>query len=146
MIKRCDGFCNTPGYHTHDLRLWGKWHFIYRYAVLNRLLTDPRPQPPVDSKVGAPWIDDYEKAWRAAYPGYEPQSCFVRDDKGFWVWVTNTPQFDRDWFDNHGWQFPASWITGPSQEFYRVGKDYLSTIVSLPNKDGTTSVPKDEVW
>lgn len=145
-VKKCDGLCGNHSYHTHDLRFLGNWHFIYRYKVFDRLLPDSRPQPPVDEKSGAPWIDEYEKSWRAAYPGYEPQSCFVRDEKGYWVWVTNTPQFDRGWFDKKGWQFPAAWITGPSQEFYKVGADYLSTIVSLPNKDGTTSVPKDEVW
>jgi hypothetical protein len=146
MVKRCDGFCGQSGYHTHDLRLLGKWHFIWRYTVLNAVFRDPRPQPPIDDKVGAPWIDEYNEAWKKQFPGYTPASCYVRDEKGFWVWVTNTPQFDRNWFDEKGWQFPAAWITGPSQDFYKIGQDYLSTVVALPNPDGTTTVPKDEVF
>lgn len=146
MVKRCDGLCGQPGYHTHDLRLLGKWHFIYRYKALKTLLPDPRPQPPIDDLVGAPWIDEYNKAWKEQFPGYTPISEYVRDERGFWVWVTNTPQFDRNWFDGKGWQYPAAWITGPSKEFYTVGKDLISTIVALPNKDGTTTVPKDEVF
>lgn len=147
MVKRCDGLCGNQAFHTHDLRWLGKWHFIYRYTVLRILFPDPRPQPPISVNIGgAPWIDEYNKAWREQFPGYTPISQYVRDEKGYWVWVTNSPQFDREWFDKQGWQFPAAWITGPSQEFYTVGKDHISTIVSLPNKDGTTSVPKDEVW
>ena len=119
---------------------------LYRFKVLKALLPDNRPQPPIDDLVGAPWIDEYNTAWKKEFPGYEPISNYVRDERGFWVWVTNTPQFDRNWFDEHGWQFPAAWITGPSQEFYKVGKDNISTIVALPYEDGTTTVPKDEVF
>ena len=146
MVKKCDGFCGNEGYHTHDLRLLGKWHFIYRYKVVKALFPDTRPQPPINDTVGAPWIDAYNHDWKQQFPGYEPISNYVRDERGFWVWVTNTPQFDRNWFDEKGWQFPAAWITGPSQEFYKVGKDAISTIVALPNADGTTTVPKDEVF
>lgn len=145
-IKPCSGFCNTPGYHTHDLRIPGKWKFIWKYKALDAVIGDPRPQPPIDHDSGAVWFDDYEKAWKEAYPGYDNGSCWVRDMNSHWVWVTNTPQFDRNWFDGKGWQFPAAWITGPSMEFYKVGADDISTIVSLPPKEGGSSVPKDEVW
>lgn len=146
MVKKCDGLCGNEGFHTHDLRLLGKWHFIWRFKVLKALFPDNRPQPPIDAIQGAPWIDEYNKAWLEQFPGYSPISQYVRDERGFWVWVTNTPQFDRNWFDGKGWQFPAAWITGPSQDFYTVGKDNISTIVALPYPDGTTTVPKDEVF
>ena len=134
MIKQCDGLCGDDVYHTHHLTLLGKFHFSWRYKIVQWIVPDTRPQPPISEIFGAPWIDEYKIQWREVYKGYEPQSCYVRDEKGFWVWVTNTPMFDREWFDSNGWQFPAVWITSPSQEFYRVGRDALSTIVSLPDQ------------
>lgn len=146
FIRPCNGMCGTPHYHTHDLRLLGKWHFLWRFKLQDIIFHDPRPHPPVDETDGAPWIDEYEADWKKNFPGYNMASCFVRDAEGFWVWVTNTPQWDRDWFEKKGWRFPTAWITGPSKTFYQIGKDALSTVVSLPPKEGGSSVPKDESW
>jgi hypothetical protein len=145
-IKPCGGMCGISAFHTHDLTLIGKWHFMWRYRLQDILFRDPRPTPPVDATQGAPWIDEYEADWRNNFPGYNMASCFVRDAQGFWVWVTNTPQWDRDWFEKKGWRFPTAWITGPSKTFYQIGKDALSTVVSLPPKEGGSSVQKDESW
>lgn len=145
MIKKCDGFCGTEGYHTHDLRILGKWNYIWKYKFLDRVTGDPRPTPPVGDN-GSAWFAEYEKAWLAEYPGHTISSCWVRDEKGFWVWVTDTPLFDRKWFDDKGWRFPIAWITSPSKKFYQIGKDQISSIVSLPT-DGKSNVPVEgETW
>lgn len=146
MVKKCDGFCGQKEYHTHDLTFIGKFYYIYRHKIVQYLVPDNRPQPPVDERVGAPWISEYNAAWVKEYPGYTPASEYVRDQRGFWVWVTNTPQFDRNWFDEKGWQFPAAWITVNSKAFYKVGEDALSTVVALPLPDGSTTVDKSEVF
>ena len=144
-VKPCPGVgCETQGYHTHDLRVMGKWHFIWRYKFYNAVLGDPRPQPPVGQE-GSTWFAQYAADWRQAFSefGTDTTSCWVRDKAGYWVWVTDSPQFDRNWFDDHGWRFPAAWITSEAKRFYTVGRDELSTIVSLPVKEGVGSEPKD---
>lgn len=137
LTKKCPtpNNCKLAGEHTHHLTPLGKWHYVYRFG----LFTDPRPQPPV----GQPWYGDYKKDWEENFPNVLSQngsngcqSAWVRDEKGYWVWITDTPLWDRDWFDKRGWQFPAKWITVGSQQFYTVGSDDISTIVSLePQKE-----------
>lgn len=113
----------------------GKWSYIWRYKLQNEFLPDPRPYPPVEAEWGAPWFAEYQEEWRKQYVNYTFDSGFVRDLGGTFIWVTNTPQWDRDFFDRKGWKFPYQWITGPSKTFYRVGEDVISNIVSLPSKE-----------
>jgi hypothetical protein len=107
---------------------------------------DPRPHPPVDEMAGAPWFPEYEEDWKKEFTGHSLESCFVREANGYWVWVTNTPMWDRSWFEARGWKFPTAWITGPSKTFYQIGSDVLSTVVSLPPKTGGSTLDKEETW
>jgi hypothetical protein len=131
---------STGGY---ELTLLGKFLYHGRYELMDSLFADPRPYPPVDNLVGSPWFIEYRSDWQKKYPQFECASKWVRDTDGVFVWVTNTPPFDRDWFESRGWRFPARWITGPSKFFYRVGQDKLSEIVSLP-KEGALSGKENE--
>jgi hypothetical protein len=38
------------------------------------------------------------------------KACPVQWTDGEFVWATDTPEWDRDWFNAHGWEFPARWI------------------------------------
>lgn len=126
LTQKCDGSCGESGFHTHHLTKLGKWHYVYRYRVYTLLVPDFRPQP-----IPGAWFADYAKAWQDQYEGFPVHSTWVRDENGYWVWVTDTPGFDRVWFDKMGWQFPARWIPVSAQAFYTVGHDGISDVVSI---------------
>jgi hypothetical protein len=136
LTRPCPGkSCPDPSVHTHHLTWYGWWHFIYRYKVIDALFGDKRPYPPIPGEVGGvDFWTGYNKAWHKAFPTGALRSTWVRDEDGYWVWVTDTPQWDRDYFDLHGYRFPTAWITGPSKEFYTIGTDHISTVVSLPKE------------
>ena len=124
LSRKCTG-CPDKAYHTHHLTALGKWHYVYRYRLFSAICPDFRSQP-----VPGEWFTDYKRAWEANYTT-PCRSAWVRDERGYWVWVTDTPGYDRSWFDNHGWQFPAKWIPAGAKDFYTVGVDEISTIVSI---------------
>lgn len=32
------------------------------------------------------------------------------DETNDYIWATETPEWDRDWFNSHGWTFPRKWV------------------------------------
>jgi hypothetical protein len=126
LVRPCGG-CDESAYHTHHLTAFGRWHYAGRYKLYDVLFGDRRPQP----EPGGDWYGEYAKDWYAQFESTSNRSCWVRDERGYWVWCTDTPIFDRDWFDEQGWQFPAKWITYGSLDFYTAGHDGISTVVSL---------------
>lgn len=130
LIRQCHPPCAMAGYHTHHLSLLGKAHYVWRYRVFSTFVPDFRPQPVAGEK----WYPEYANAWEEQYPDVPCRSCWVRTEEAgetVWVWVTDTPGFDRAWFDTQGWQFPAKWITAESLQFYTIGHDSLSAIVNI---------------
>lgn len=127
--SKCRG-CSTESEHTHHLRFLGRLAYVYRYKAWSFLVPDFRSQPPV----GGDWFWEYKKAWGERFHGAQFTSGWVRDEKAYWIWVTDTPGFDRIWFDEHGFQFPAVWITSASKAFYTAGFDNISAIVRIGEK------------
>lgn len=57
-----------------------------------------------------PWFGDYHGDWTRAHPGawaHGTGACgsFCAGN----VWVTGTPEFDREWFKNNGMKMPRRW-------------------------------------
>lgn len=38
------------------------------------------------------------------------QASVVELQDGSFAWATSTPVWDRDWFAQHGWEFPDKWL------------------------------------
>ncbi|ATN94017.1 hypothetical protein J4U01_gp054 [Mycobacterium phage Kumao] len=71
------------------------------------LAKDNRPEPEP-----GPWVRDYMADWVANH-GLTipvPAGWVKGKESGKWLWATNTPEWDRDWFDKRGWRFPRKWV------------------------------------
>lgn len=38
------------------------------------------------------------------------RSAIVQLPEGDWLWATDTPEWDRTWFAEYGWEFPSKWV------------------------------------
>lgn len=68
---------------------------------------------PFDVQPG-PWFQAYLADWMIAHDLSDPDlatSGLARGmTSGDYIWVTETPEWDRGWFNAHGWEFPAKWV------------------------------------
>lgn len=56
-----------------------------------------------------PWFSYYAEDW-AALQGEPITSAIIAVD-GRFVWATDTPEWDREWFAvEMGWEFPDEWV------------------------------------
>lgn len=61
------------------------------------------------------WWLDYAKAWGAAHDvpvevlAAKITSAIVEGTNGI-IWATETPEWDRDWFNSRGYDFPTRWV------------------------------------
>lgn len=67
-----------------------------------------------------PWFQCYLIDWMVAHNVTDPDKATSGIAKGAesgdYIWATATPEWDRDWFNSHGWEFPAKWVP-----FYYLG-------------------------
>lgn len=70
-------------------------------------LEDFQPAP-------GPWFKRYMNDWMEAFdiddPGQVTSGIAIGDLTNEYIWATATPEWDRDWFQNCGWNFPARWV------------------------------------
>ncbi|AJD82147.1 hypothetical protein COSMO_75 [Mycobacterium phage Cosmo] len=129
VSSRCRG-CDfeTIAEHRHA-NVLGRFLYVWRYNLWDRVFPDKRPVPTPDPG----WWIEYENAWVNQFSREDTahMGSWVRAKQGYWVWVTDTPQFDRDFFDAHGFKFPPKWITQAMRDFYYIGADDLSVIVNF---------------
>lgn len=68
---------------------------------------------PVNLEPGS-WFEDYVADWSGAHGVEDPEDVTsgfaVGAVSGDWVWVTNTPEWDRDWLEARGSRFPDKWV------------------------------------
>lgn len=38
------------------------------------------------------------------------KSAVVQLPDNTWLWATDSPEWDRDWFARYGWEFPTQWV------------------------------------
>lgn len=58
-----------------------------------------------------PWYYRYLADYLDAHEGEQyVHSAVVTLPDGKVVWATNTPEYDQEWFENYGYEFPAQWI------------------------------------
>jgi len=86
----------------------GLWNWLRR----NRI------QSPLDVlgwelKPGA-WFEYYVHDWMAHHKVYDRDSItsgIVHGEvTGDYIWATSTPEWDRDWFNMHGVEYPRKWV------------------------------------
>lgn len=74
--------------------------------------------------VPGPWFDEYMEDWRVAHniPKNEirarQSSGIVKGRNGTFIYATDTPEWDRGWFESRGYHFPARWVTFESLRYY----------------------------
>ncbi|MBV6360476.1 MULTISPECIES: hypothetical protein [Mycobacteroides] len=62
-----------------------------------------------DIRPGA-WFCYYLGDFLTAHPEVKSVgSMIVEMSNGEFIWATSTPEWDRDWFESHGWEFPDRW-------------------------------------
>lgn len=61
-----------------------------------------------------PWFRSYLSDWMTAhgapYKDNVTSGIVTGEISGEYIWVTATPEWDRDWFNARGFQFPSKWI------------------------------------
>lgn len=58
-----------------------------------------------------PWYAYYMGDYMVAFDTDEIHSAIVELKDGTYMWATQTPEWDRDWFEEHlGWEFPEKWV------------------------------------
>lgn len=60
------------------------------------------------------WFKVYLSDWMEAHD-IDDQSLATSgiargDETNDYIWATATPEWDRDWFNSHGWTFPRKWV------------------------------------
>lgn len=85
-------------------------------GLTNWFRRKPDPEPelmPLIIKPG-PWFQSYLAEWKEDHGIYHNEYCtsgiVTGEVTGDYIWVTATPEWDRDWFASRGFQFPAKWI------------------------------------
>lgn len=61
-----------------------------------------------------PWFQTYLFDWMRHHRVLDPNeatSGIARGaETGNYIWATATPEWDLEWFNSHGWRFPARWV------------------------------------
>ena len=85
------------------------------FGWLGRKKQEPEPIPliPLDIRPG-PWFRSYLSDWMdahgAVYKDHVTSGIVTGELTGEYIWVTATPEWDRDWFNARGFEFPHRWI------------------------------------
>lgn len=91
------GIVAATGFQT----FWKRWHSIE---------SGGDDLVPANVEPG-PWFGYYQGDWMAAFGHHDVTSAIVRMPDGSYIWATDTPEWDRDWFaDTLGWDFPEKWF------------------------------------
>lgn len=87
--------------------------------VLASLLREKKPEAEVeelqefDLKPGV-WFQTYLVDWMIAHEVSQradvPSGMAQGALSGAYIWLTATPEWDREWFNAHGWKFPSRWV------------------------------------
>lgn len=70
-----------------------------------------------------PWFIQYGNDWAAAHgipqweAGERVTSAIISGSGGF-IWATQTPEWDREWFGKRNFEFPTRWIPFSALETY----------------------------
>lgn len=56
------------------------------------------------------YLDDWMEDHDVCCADEVTSGFVVGADTGRWIWVTNTPEWDQEWFDEHGGEFPDLWV------------------------------------
>lgn len=61
-----------------------------------------------------PWFKKYMNDWMEAFDVDDRQmvtsGIVTGEDSGDYIWVSATPEWDQQWFSEHGYNFPQKWI------------------------------------
>jgi hypothetical protein len=61
-----------------------------------------------------PWFEYYVRDWMEYHKIYDRDSVtsgiVYGAVSGDYIWATNTPEWDRDWFNMHGVEYPRKWV------------------------------------
>lgn len=89
-------------------------------VALERVFADNRPEPQP-----GPWLQEYAKDWLEAHPGQRGvTSGFALGAKSKKpIWATNTPEWDRGWFDKRGWRYPHKWVVYDDLQVFAAPSD-----------------------
>lgn len=77
----------------------------YKYRSVDEVLGVALQQP--DLTPGQ-WYWDYCADFFAKMSTV-PRAAVAQDDGGL-LWLTDTPEWDRQWFEARGFEFPARWM------------------------------------
>lgn len=68
-----------------------------------------------------PWFKFYLHDWMEAHGvknSDDAMSGIVTGEKtGEYIWVTQTPEWDRKWFNDKGFRFPRKWVPFTMMQF-----------------------------
>lgn len=73
-----------------------------------------------------PWFMEYASDWGRHFGVKQDElndkitSCLTEGTNGY-VFCTETPEWDREWFNKRGWQFPSRWVA------FSILEDYWGT-------------------
>lgn len=61
-----------------------------------------------------PWFKEYLNDWMEAFDIDDTQrvtsGIATGEISGDYIWVTETPEWDRAWFNERGYRFPRKWV------------------------------------
>lgn len=81
----------------------------------------PLPEFPVQP---GPWFGKYARDWARARniredEVYDHITSAVIDGTNGYIFATETPEWDRGWFNKNGWEFPRRWIPMSALDDYQ---------------------------
>lgn len=60
------------------------------------------------------WFKAYLCDWMLAHNVIHPDDVTsgiaMGAESGDYIWATATPDWDKGWFNSHGWRFPRKWV------------------------------------
>lgn len=80
------------------------------------------------------WFRRYAAEWVSDHPGVAFDSGWARGDVNgswVWVWMTSTPEWDRDWFDANRIRFPRFWFPFEEIRGRYLSADHISWVVRV---------------
>jgi hypothetical protein len=68
------------------------------------------PQPIAPGRWFTSYLRDWMKSHEITDEDDATSGLVLGAESGEWIWVTNTPEWDRGWFEERGVGFPARWV------------------------------------
>ena len=81
---------------------------------IRRWREDPQEELKDVALVPGSWYEVYLNDWMEFFDiddrDLVTSGIVTGQESGDYIWATETPEWDRDWFNDHGRRFPRKWV------------------------------------